>query len=126
MTYPSQEQIIQMMLKIEKKKAKGQIRKIKPLSKDASPLLHWKFKISQKIVEFKVIKGLSLEDMSNLLEVDPGNLSRILNGHIEKVTLDKLLSYLEILLIASKNKKASDNFHANAQKFFELEDVKFG
>jgi predicted XRE-type DNA-binding protein len=125
MAYPSQEQIIQMMLKIEKKKAKGQIHKIKPLSKDASPLLRWKFKISQKIVEFKVIKGLSLEDMSNLLEVDPGNLSRILNGHIEKVTLDKLLSYLEILLIASKNKKASDNFHANAQKFFELKDVKF-
>ena len=125
MKYPSQEQIFQMMSQIEKQKAKGQIRKLKPLPKDASPLLHWKFKISQKIVEFKVIKNFTLEEMSNLLEVDPGNLSRILNGHIEKVTLDKLLNYLEILLIASKNKKITDKFHANAEKFFELEDIKF-
>lgn len=125
MTYPSQDQIFQMMSKIEKLKSKGKIRKIKPLSKDASPVLHWKFKLSQKIAEFKVIKDFTLEDMSNLLEVDPGNLSRILNGHIEKVTLDKLLSYVEILLIASKNKKASDKFHASADKFFELEDIKF-
>ena len=125
MTYPSQDQIFQMLSKIEKQKRKGQIRKIKPISKDASPILHWKFKISQKLVEFKVTREFTLEDMSNLLEIDPGNLSRILNGHIEKVTLDKLLSYLEILLIASKNKKISDKFHASAQKFFELEDIKF-
>ncbi len=125
MAYPSKDQIFQIMSEIEKLKSKGKIRKLKPLSKDASPVLRWKFKLSQKIAEFKVIKGFTLDEMSNLLEVDPGNLSRILNGHIEKVTLDKLLSYMEILLIASKNKKASDKFHANAEKFFELEDIKF-
>jgi predicted XRE-type DNA-binding protein len=125
MAYPSKDQIFQIMSEIEKLKSKGKIRKIKPLSKDASPVLRWKFKLSQKIAEFKVIKGFTLEEMSNLLDVDPGNLSRILNGHIEKVTLDKLLGYLEILLIASKNKKVTDKFHANAEKFFELEDIKF-
>ncbi len=85
----------------------------------------WKFKLSQKIAEFKVVKGLSLEDMSNLLNTDKANISRIINGHIEKVTLDKLIQYFEILLIASKNKKASQQFHANADKFFELDDVRF-
>ena len=125
MAYPSKDQIFQIMSEIEKLKSKGKIRKIKPLSKDASPILRWKFKLSQKIAEFKVIKGFTLDEMSNLLEVDPGNLSRILNGHIEKVTLDKLLSYMEILLIASKNKKVSEKFHANAEKFFELDDIKF-
>ena len=125
MAYPSKDQIFQIMSEIEKLKSKGKIRKIKPLSKDASPVLRWKFKMNKKIAEFKVIKGFTLEEMSNLLDVDPGNLSRILNGHIEKVTLDKLLGYLEILLIASKNKKVSDKFHENAEKFFELEDIKF-
>ena len=125
MAYPSKDQIFQIMSEIEKLKSKGKIRKIKPLSKDASPVLRWKFKMNKKIAEFKVIKGFTLEEMSNLLDVDPGNLSRILNGHIEKVTLDKLLGYLEILLIASKNKKVTDKFHANAEKFFELEDIKF-
>lgn len=125
MTYPNKDQIISIMTKIEKQKRSGKINKLKPLTKDASPLQKWKFKLSQKIAEFKVVRGLSLEEMSQLLNADQGNISRIINGHIEKVTLDKLLQYLEVILIASKNKKAMATFHINADHFFELGDVKF-
>lgn len=125
MTYPTKEQILSIMSEIEKHKKNGKISKIKPLSKDATPVQKWKFKLSQKIAEFKVVKGLSLEELSLLLNADQANISRIINGHIEKVTLDKLLQYLEIILIASKNKKAAEKFHTTADKFFDFEDVKF-
>ena len=87
--------------------------------------MKWKFKVSQKIAEFKIIRNLSLEEMSLILNSDPANISRILNGHIEKVTLDKLIGYLEIILIASKNKKLSDQFQLDADKFFNLQNLKF-
>jgi hypothetical protein len=126
MAYPTKEQIISIMSDIEKLKKNGKIEKLKTLPKNANPITRWKFKISQKMAEFKVIKGLTLDDMSALLKTDKANISRILNGHIEQVTLDKLIQYFEIILIASKNKKAADKFHANADKFFELDDVRFG
>ncbi|MBC7538822.1 MAG: XRE family transcriptional regulator [Bacteriovorax sp.] len=126
MAYPTKEQIISIMSDIEKQKKNGKIGTLKPLAKNATPLIKWKFKLSQKIAEFRVIKGLSLDDMSNLLNTDKANISRIVNGHIEKVTLDKLIQYFEIILIASKNKKASEKFHASADKFFEFDDVRFG
>jgi predicted XRE-type DNA-binding protein len=113
------------MTDIEKLLKTKKINKLRPLPKNASPLETWKFKLSQKISEFKIVRGLSLEDMSILLDSDKANISRIMNGHIEKVTLDKLLHYLEILLIASKNKKLSDKFHSDADNFFKLEDIKF-
>lgn len=125
MTYPSKNEIISIITEIEKLAKNKKIDKLKALPKDASPLEKWKFRLSQKISEFRVVKGLSLEDMSQLLNVDKANISRIMNGHIDKVTLDKLLSYIEILLIASKNKKITEKFHANAQAFFNLEDIKF-
>lgn len=125
MTYPTKEQIISIMSDIEKLKKNGKIGKLKVLPKNASAIDKWKFKLSQKIAEFKEVKGLSLEDMSNLLKTDKANICRIINGHVGKVTLDKLMQYFEILLIASKNKKVSERFHANADKFFELDDVKF-
>lgn len=123
MTYPNKEQILKIMTEIEKKK--GKIDVLKPLTKNSSPVEKWKFKISQKISEFRVVRGLTLEEMSSILGTDKANISRIMNGHIEKVTLDKLLQYLEITLIASKNKKAIDKFHMSADKFFDLDDIKF-
>lgn len=125
MTYPTKEQILSIMTNIEQLQKKGKIGKLKPLSKTATALDKWKFNLSQKIAEFRVVKGLSLEEMSLILNTDKANISRIMNGHIEKVTLDKLLQYFEILLIASKNKKAAKDFHESADKFFELEKVRF-
>jgi DNA-binding Xre family transcriptional regulator len=126
MTYPSKEEILEMLADIEKKNKNKKRIPLKPLSRDASFSETWKFRISQKISEFKVTKGLSLEDMSQILQTDKANLSRIMNGHLDKITLDKLLSYLEILLVASKNKKIADKFHNEAEKFFKMEDIKFG
>ena len=113
------------MSKIEKQKKAGKINRLKPLPKNADSLMKWKFKLSQKIAEFKIVRNLSLEELAQLLNADQGNVSRIINGHIEKVTLDKLLSYLEIILIAAKNKKLSDQFHADADNFFKLQNLKF-
>lgn len=126
MTYPTKDQIISIMNDIEKLKKNKKVLKLKSLSKNASAIDKWKFKISQKIAEFKAMKGLSLDEMSYLLKTDKANISRIINGHIEKVTLDKLLQYFEILLVASRNKKIADKFHNEADKFFKFDDVKFG
>jgi predicted XRE-type DNA-binding protein len=125
MTYPNHSQILQIMSDIEKKKKEKSIPKLKSLGKNPSSIMKWKFKISQKISEFKTVRDLSLEEMASILNIDPANLSRIINGHIEKVTLDKLLSYLEIILIASNDKKISDKFQKSANHFFELDEIKF-
>ena len=125
MTYPPKKQILSIMTDIEKRKNVGQIKKIKPLSKNSTPLTLWKFKISQKMAEFKTIKGLSLDEMSSLLKTDKANISRILNGHVENVTLDKLIHYFEIILIASKNKSANEEFLLSAEKFFNFTNIKF-
>lgn len=125
MAYPSKDQIISIMTEIEKSNKKNKVARLKPLEKGATSLEKWKFKISQKIAEFRVVKGLSLEDMSKLLNTDKANISRIMNGHLDKVTLDKLILFLEIILIASKDKKNTEKFHATADKFFEFNEVKF-
>ena len=125
MTYPNQSQILKIMKDIENKKKKGEISKLNTLANNASSLLQWKFKLSQKISEFKITRGLTLEETALILSIDPANLSRIINGHVERVTLDKLLSYIEIILIASKNKQNSEIFKKSADKFFELDDIKF-
>jgi predicted XRE-type DNA-binding protein len=125
MSYPNKNQIEAIMSDIEKLHKKNKIAKLSPLPKNAQPLDKWKFKISQKIAEFKTMRGLTLKEMSTLLKTDQANVSRIINGRIEKVTLDKLLQYFEIIIIASKNKKMAEKFHVNADKFFELDEIKF-
>ena len=125
MSYPKKEQILKIISNIENQKKIGKVNKLRPLPKNSDSIMKWKFKVSQKIAEFKIIRNLSLEEMSLILNSDPANISRILNGHIEKVTLDKLIGYLEIILIASKNKKLSDQFQLDADKFFNLQNLKF-
>jgi predicted XRE-type DNA-binding protein len=125
MSYPNKNQIEAIMNDIEKLRKKNKIAKLSPLPKNAPPIDKWKFKISQKIAEFKTMRGLTLKEMSALLKTDQANVSRIINGRIEKVTMDKLLQYFEIVIIASKNKKMAEKYHLTADKFFDLNEIQF-
>lgn len=126
MAYPNKEEILKVMSEIEKKHKKGKLKTLKVLSKDATTTDRWKFKISQKLAEFKSIKQLSLEEMAKLLKTDKANLSRILNGHLQKTSLEKLYSYLSMVVIASKDKHLASLFNKKADQFFEFDELKFG
>jgi hypothetical protein len=63
--------------------------------------------------------------MARLLGTDRSNVSKILNGRIEKVSLDRLFSYLRIVVMASKNKKLVSEFNKSVEHFIEFEELKF-
>lgn len=125
MAFPSNEQILKALAEIEKKKKNNQdsIIRIPPVNAPIEE--RFKFNISQKILEFKMSKDYSLDDMAKLLGTDRSNVSKILNGRIEKVSLDRLFSYLRIVVLASKNKKMLSDFNKKIENFIEFEELKF-
>jgi DNA-directed RNA polymerase sigma subunit (sigma70/sigma32) len=125
MTFPSNAQILKALSEIEKKKKANMdsIIRIPPVNAPIEE--RFKFNISQKILEFKISKDYSLDDMAKLLGTDRSNVSKILNGRIEKVSLDRLFSYLRIVVLASKNKKMLSDFNKKIEHFIEFEELKF-
>jgi DNA-directed RNA polymerase sigma subunit (sigma70/sigma32) len=125
MTFPSNAQILKALSEIEKKKKTNMdsIIRIPPVNAPIEE--RFKFNISQKILEFKISKDYSLDDMAKLLGTDRSNVSKILNGRIEKVSLDRLFSYLRIVVLASKNKKMLSDFNKKIEHFIEFEELKF-
>lgn len=125
MAFPTNSQILKALAEIEKKKRTNQdsILRVPPLNAPIEE--RFKFNISQKILEFKISKDYSLDDMALLLGTDRSNISKILNGRIEKVSLDRLFSYLRIIVLASKNKKMLTEFNKKIEHFIEFEELKF-
>ena len=125
MALPTNSQILKALAEIEKKKKTNQdsILRIPPVNAPIEE--RFKFNISQKILEFKMSKNYSLDDMALLLGTDRSNVSKILNGRIEKVSLDRLFSYLRIVVLASKNKKMLSDFNKKIEHFMEFEELKF-
>lgn len=125
MALPTNTEILKALAEIEKKKKANldSIIRIPPVNAPIEE--RFKFSLSQKILEFKMAKDYSLDDMAKLLGTDRSNVSKILNGRIEKVSLDRLFSYLRIVVIASKNKKMLTVFNKNVESFIEFEELKF-
>jgi hypothetical protein len=126
MALPSNTEILKVLKSIDKKKNTVNDRTLRVPSKDAPIEVRSKFKISQKLLEFKLSKDYTIDDMSKLLKTDRSNISKILNGHIENVSMDKLLSYLQIVIIASERKQLEKDFFKNTEEYFDFDDIKFG
>ena len=125
MALPSNTEILKALDEIEKKKKKKLDNTVRIPSVSAPIEERFKFSISQKLLEFKISKGYSFDEMARLLGTDRSNVSKILNGRIEKVTLDRLFSYLRIVVVASKNKKIVSDFNRSVEHFIEFEELKF-
>lgn len=126
MALPSNTEILKALDDIEKKKKKKLDNTVRVPSVNAPIEERFKFSISQKLLEFKISKGYSFDEMARLLGTDRSNVNKILNGKIEKVSLDRLFSYLRIVVMASKNKKLVSEFNKSVEHFIEFEELKFG
>ena len=125
MALPSNSAILKALDDIEKKKKKKLDNTVRIPLLDAPMEERFKFSISQKLLEFKISKGYSFDDMAKLLGTDRSNVNKILNGRVEKVSLDRLFSYLRIVVMASKNKKMVSEFNKSVEHFIEFEELKF-
>lgn len=125
MALPSNHEILKALGDIEKKKKKKLDNTVRVPSAHSSVEDRFKFNISQKLLQFKISKGYSCDEMACLLRTDRSNINKILNGKIEKVSLDRLFSYLRIVVIASKNKKLVSSFNKSIEQFIEFEELKF-
>lgn len=126
MTLPSNKEILKAIEVIEKKRKKRQDYTLRVPAKNAPIEERFKFSISQKLLEFKLARNYSFEEMAQILGTDRSNVNKILNGRIEKVSLDRLFSYLSIVVMASKNKKMASDFNKAVEHFIEFEELKFG
>jgi len=126
MALPSNTEILNALNDIDKKKKKKLDNTVRIPPIDVPMEERFKFSISQKLLEFKISKGYSFDDMAKLLGTDRSNVNKILNGRVEKVSLDRLFSYLRIVVMASKNKKLVSEFNKSVEHFIEFEELKFG
>ncbi len=125
MALPTNKAILKALAEIEKKKKKKLDNTVRIPPIDAPMDERFKFSISQKLLEFKLSKGYSFDDMAYLLDTDRSNINKILNGRVEKVSLDRLFLYLRIVVLASKNKKLVSDFNESVEHFIEFEELKF-
>jgi hypothetical protein len=125
MALPSNSEILKALEEIKKKKKKklDSTVRIPPINAPIED--RFKFSISQKLLEFKISKGYSFDDMATLLGTDRSNVCKILNGLVKNVSLDRLFSYLRIVVMASKNKKLAQAFNKSIESFIEFEELKF-
>lgn len=125
MTIPSNVEILKALKEIEKKQKKKSVSIVRVPPKNAPIEERFKFSISQKLLEFKIAKGYSIDDMSKLFGTDRSNINKILNGRVEKVSLDRLFAYLRIAVLASDNKRMLSEFNKNIEHFIVFDHLKF-
>ena len=67
------------------------------LGKNPSPDQILKFELCSHIAEFIDSKGYSLSKVKQLTGVNPSDISRIKNHHLERFTIDKLIKISTLL-----------------------------
>jgi hypothetical protein len=125
MAFPSNIKILKVLESIEKNKNKKDDKILRVPMRDGSIEERFKFNISQKFLEFKLAKEYTIDDMSKLLKTDRSNVSKILNGRLEKVCLEKLFQYLRIVVLASKNKELEKEFLKKTEEYIDFDEIKF-
>ena len=115
MSYPNQERIFKVMDKIKS----GKIRATHLIDDSATPIDKMKFNICQAILLFKREHNFSNLELSEILDVGPAVISRILHCQITKFKVDSLLSYYFSLVISSKDKKLIKKFNEELSTFLK-------
>lgn len=67
------------------------------LPEDASLLDQVKYEVCEKIVLFQIENSLSGRELAQKMKIDEAIVSKIIHYHIDRFTLDKLLSYLVVI-----------------------------
>jgi predicted XRE-type DNA-binding protein len=86
--WPTEEQ----WKEIEKKLARKPASKI--LSRDANPIERTKYDLCEHFIKYRREEDISQREMAERLEVTESRVSEILHYHIERFTIDKLLTLL--------------------------------
>ncbi len=67
------------------------------LPEDSTELDRFKYEFCKKIIQYLIDGRLTQKDLADTLQVDPAIVSKIVNYKIDCFTLDKLVSYYELL-----------------------------
>ena len=113
MGYPDKSRILKVLANIEK----GKIKPTSIINKDSSPMDIMKFNICQKIIKFKRIHEYTNKDLSEIVDVGPAVISRVLHCQIDKFKIDSLLGYYFSLVISSNDKKLMKKFNKELAEF---------
>lgn len=62
----------------------------RPLPKGADAVDRLKHRLCREVLMFKHTRELSNEDMAKMLDVDKSEVSKIINYHIDRYTIDRL------------------------------------
>ena len=96
--YPTEKQIKLALEKIKKADA------ARPLPPDADIVDKSKYNLCQGLCKYALNHSLTLKDMANILKIDKAEVSRILNCHINRFTLDRLIR-LSLIVYPKKSYK---------------------
>ena len=91
MAMPSSKKIREMAEKLEK--VEGTLH----LNEDAEPLEVFRWEICQKLLRFKIEKGIKQREVAELLNVDESVVSKIFHHRIEQFSTDRLIEYAQII-----------------------------
>lgn len=64
------------------------------LSPDASSLEKFRFSIQQEFVKYKIEENINGDELSSRLEIDNGEVSKILHHRLDEFSTDRLLTLL--------------------------------
>lgn len=91
MKYPNQNKLNEMNLKLMKEEGTYMV------GPSSTPAEKFRWELCQSLVRYLFEKKLSQVEFADLLGIDQARISEIVNHRIDKVSTDKLLSYLEKL-----------------------------
>jgi predicted XRE-type DNA-binding protein len=84
-SFPSKDKIQKALKKLDN------VDSSKMLPPNADRVDHFKFSLCREILEYKLDNELTLDEMAEALEIGKTDVSKIVNYHIERYTLDKLI-----------------------------------
>ena len=113
MGYPDKNRILKVLESIEK----GKVKPTSIINKDSSPMDKMKFNICQNIIKFKRLNSYTNIELSEIIDVGPAVISRVLHCQIDKFKIDSLLGYYFSLVISSNDKKLMKRFNEELAGF---------
>lgn len=92
-SWPEENELLKIRSELESDKVIGS----SVLSKDASALDQFKFKLCEIILVYRKKSGLKQKELAAVIGVDEARMSEILHYKIDKFTSDRLQEYVQII-----------------------------
>ena len=83
--FPSKSQLYEALKKIEVAES------ARPLDKNADEVDRFKYNLCKEILIYKLDKNLTLDELAYELDIGKTDVSKIINYHISRYTIDKLM-----------------------------------